>query len=117
MTVYRPRKPLPPLPALDSLTLNRKMAACLGIEKSTLLRGMHHLGIRDRREVRLRELLDLELTIGKAARLLGRSTRTLDRWVDRGIIKAIRRPGGYRRFVLRHVLERRQALRRGQFGP
>ena len=39
------------------------------------------------------------LSISEAASQLGVSTNTLRRWADRGLIKVVRLPSGYRRFT------------------
>lgn len=48
------------------------------------------------------------LTISQAAKLLGVHPNTLRTWADKGIIKHIRLPSGYRRFRIEDV----QAMQR-----
>lgn len=48
------------------------------------------------------------LSIGQAADLLGVSIGTLRSWADKGMVKTIRLPSGYRRFIPDDI----EALRR-----
>lgn len=47
------------------------------------------------------------LTIGQAAARLGVSVPTLRAWADKGLIKMVRLPSGYRRFSEAEILAKR----------
>jgi len=50
------------------------------------------------------------LSISEAAARLGVHAYTLRRWVDRGLIHAIRLPSGYRRFEPEEIERKRQEM-------
>lgn len=50
------------------------------------------------------------ISIGKAAELLGVSVGTLRAWADKGLIRAIRLPSGYRRFTREEIEETRRQM-------
>lgn len=52
------------------------------------------------------------LTIGEAAASLGVHANTLRRWVDRGMIRAVRLPSGYRRFEEAEIERKRREIGR-----
>ena len=108
--MYAPRRPLPPLPRLDVEVLNQEMAGKLGIAKSTLLSWMRSFGLRNCRRVSLGELLDLELTSGRAAHLLGCSRKSIRRWIEKGQLPAARSTGGSWHIALRDILVMRRRL-------
>ena len=66
------------------------------------------VGLRDV-EVRLREALGATITKTRAAALLGVSVTAIDRWVDKGVIPVVERPGS-----MRHELEARRFLELAQ---
>jgi putative resolvase len=50
------------------------------------------------------------LSIGPAAERLGVSVATLRTWADKGLIKTVRLPSGYRRFLQSEVEEMRRQM-------
>lgn len=50
------------------------------------------------------------LTISQAADMLGVSVGTLRSWADKGLIKMIRLPSGYRRFTVEEIDETRRQM-------
>ncbi len=50
------------------------------------------------------------LTLGEAAERLGVHENTMRKWADQGIVPAVRRPGGHRRFELKVIEEKRKEL-------
>ncbi len=58
------------------------------------------------------------LTISEAARLLGVHQNTLRSWADKGLVKHVKLPSGYRRFTLAEVnrLRREMGLDEGGGG-
>src|SRR5215213_3838345 len=50
------------------------------------------------------------LTISEAAGQLGVSAGTLRAWADKGLIKTIRLPSGYRRFTQQEIDHRRREM-------
>ena len=50
------------------------------------------------------------LTVGEAAERLGVHPNTLRAWADRGLIKHVRLPSGYRRFPVSEVERLRQEM-------
>lgn len=50
------------------------------------------------------------LTISQAAELLGVSAGTLRSWADKGLVKMIRLPSGYRRFTVEEIDEKRREM-------
>jgi putative resolvase len=50
------------------------------------------------------------LTIGQAAARLGVSVGTLRAWADKGLVKAVRLPSGYRRFTEEEIAARRREM-------
>ncbi|MDP9364144.1 MAG: MerR family DNA-binding transcriptional regulator [Chloroflexota bacterium] len=55
------------------------------------------------------------LTISQAARMLGVHQNTLRTWADKGLVRHVRLPSGYRRFAVTEVerLRREMGLDRG----
>ena len=50
------------------------------------------------------------LTISQAAARLGVSVGTLRAWADKGLIKTVRLPSGYRRFTTEVIEEKRREM-------
>jgi len=50
------------------------------------------------------------LSIGPAAQRLGVSVGTLRSWADKGMIKTVRLPSGYRRFLQSEIEEMRRQM-------
>ena len=50
------------------------------------------------------------LSIGEAAERLGVSVGTLRSWADKGLVKTIRLPSGYRRFLHEDIEELRREM-------
>jgi excisionase family DNA binding protein len=50
------------------------------------------------------------LSIGEAAQLLGVSVGTLRAWADKGFVRTIRLPSGYRRFTQEEIDEKRRQM-------
>jgi excisionase family DNA binding protein len=50
------------------------------------------------------------LTIGQAAARLGVSVATLRAWADKGLVKTVRLPSGYRRFTPTEIAARRREM-------
>ena len=50
------------------------------------------------------------LTIGQAAARLGVSIATLRAWADKGWIKVVRLPSGFRRFTVEEVERKRREM-------
>jgi excisionase family DNA binding protein len=50
------------------------------------------------------------LTLGEAAERLGVHANTMRKWADQGIVPAVRRPGGHRRFEPQVIEEKRKEL-------
>ena len=50
------------------------------------------------------------LSISRAAERLGVSVGTLRTWADKGLVKAVRLPSGYRRFTETEIAARRQEM-------
>ena len=49
-------------------------------------------------------------TVSQAARLCGVTTETLRAWIDEGLVRTVRRPGGIERFTEAEVARARAAL-------
>lgn len=50
------------------------------------------------------------LTISQAAGRLGVSANTLRAWADKGLIRMVRLPSGYRRFTETEIAEKRREM-------
>ena len=50
------------------------------------------------------------LSIGEAAAQLGISVKTLRAWADKGYVKAVRFPTGYRRFTQEEIARKRREM-------
>ncbi len=50
------------------------------------------------------------LTISEAARLLGVHQNTLRSWADKGLVKHVKLPSGYRRFVVAEIKRLRREM-------
>jgi putative resolvase len=50
------------------------------------------------------------LSIGPAAERLGVSVGTLRSWADKGLVKTVRLPSGYRRFLESEIEEMRRRM-------
>ncbi len=60
--------------------------------------------------------MDTLLSIGQAAKRLGKSTRTLQRWDDAGLLVALRTPSGQRMYSI-EMLRMAVGLPDGQAQP
>jgi len=108
--MHKPRHGLPALPPLDRVVPNNEMAEFLGIAKSTLVAWKRRRPeLAGTRMVRLMDLLDLDVSAGRAARLLGCATKTIYRRVRSGQLAMVDR-GRQKRFALRTILAMRTEL-------
>ena len=112
LSIYAPRDVLPPLPPLNKPIMNKYMARALSINKHGLLKYKRKHGMGGGRRTSLAQILDMELTSGKAARLLGHGPKAIKRWVDQGMPARVPYPGGYLRITVRTILEVRKELQK-----
>jgi hypothetical protein len=110
--IYTSRAKLPPLPRLHQPQPVENMAAFLGMSARSLRAKMRDLGLDPKQWVCIAHLRSLTFTKGRAGKLLGRSSKTLERWIASRKIIATKPTDGYDRISLGQILTLREAMRR-----
>lgn len=91
--------------ALIRQRLPQHMAMLLRIPTNEVAQNSYKSPFRETREDLIRRLLDPQLTLEEAARVLGVCPTTVRRYTNRGMLHCHRTPGNQRRFRMSDVLQ------------